>query len=237
MDSSGMMIGGYSYLAVSLSKTSLADLPTPPSASPSRMFCGDCRSLDDGAKPNARCEPKGTGAWASYQDGRWMCNVREVSGIVGVDLNATIVRPKDWDHFTLLEITINGEDYVTIKPDGTAKFGPKYRPDAAAQIFWDAVARAGMIPRPEPMDVPAMRQSVDSLCSRQWHGDVSEIECTNHGRLAKDAPLPSGFELSVPGVGGWKWICLDTRRVLLASEDGNRHCVLFEPQTHPAGVH
>lgn len=38
-----------------------------------------------------------------------------------------------------LSIEFNGEPLVTIYPDGTLKYGEHYTPDAAAQVFWDAL--------------------------------------------------------------------------------------------------
>jgi len=35
----------------------------------------------------------------------------------------------------------NGEVLVIFKADGRMIFGPNYKPDAAARIFWDTVAR------------------------------------------------------------------------------------------------
>lgn len=54
---------------------------------------------------------------------------------------------------TYYPISIHGKDgerLVAINGDGTLEYGPNYKPDEAAKVFWEAMAhRMPQTPRPE----------------------------------------------------------------------------------------
>ena len=62
-------------------------------------------------------------------------------------------------------------------------------------------------PKPEPMDVPA------------------EYVCKANIKPSEICPATDGLDPYVP-------TCADKRRVLLTSEDGRKHCILF-PESQP----
>lgn len=57
-----------------------------------------------------------------------------------LDLNTYTVEASKVQGNTI-DLPFNGKPMVTIRPDGQLEFGEDYQPDAAAQVFWDAVRR------------------------------------------------------------------------------------------------
>jgi hypothetical protein len=41
---------------------------------------------------------------------------------------------------SIMTISNHGRPLVTISPDGSIEFGPDYKPDEAARIFWSAIS-------------------------------------------------------------------------------------------------
>ena len=84
----------------------------------------------------------------------------------------------------------------------------------------------------EPLDVPAVQETVKSKCWPAYHGYSAVWDCENGARPPKDTSPPSmvstgeGVE-TIDGVGGKRWTCSGKRRVLLTDESGKRHCILF----------
>jgi hypothetical protein len=80
---------------------------------------------------------------------------------------------------------------------------------------------------PEPVDVPAVREELESVC---WFHRDQPMECTNNGELDW-SPVLNGTLIAederVRGKNGHRFTCTDKSRVLLTSEDGKKHCVKF----------
>lgn len=75
--------------------------------------------------------------------------------------------------------------------------------------------------RPEPMDVPAIEVSAPSEIV--WQSGPFDIQsCTNGGHIVEGNGL-------IACEGGKRKTCADKSRVLLTAENGEKHCVLFQP--------
>jgi hypothetical protein len=72
--------------------------------------------------------------------------------------------------------------------------------------------------KPEPVDVPAIKEPRMSFGSRLMTG--APMLCSHHGTLSKYPDIGQC-------VDGWEWTCADKSRILLTDESGGKHCIRF----------
>lgn len=88
------------------------------------------------------------------------------------------------------------------------------------------------LPKPEPMDVPAIKESVKSTPHDKWSlYDCAQMEVDLKSWFSRNAhentysvyftePDKCTLEVSY-------WTCADKSRFLMTAEDGRRHCIRF----------